>query len=208
MTDNFNLLQPYLDFSGPDTFYFLQIIRRRKDNPGLKRHLKFIKDFSITSNLRYESIQDEVKDLCVCHNARAYLRMNRRNFRDITFFTLKYSAELIQNNHFYDSIKSVFATAAGKTNAEKGLNKTFIVDLDGDEVQNLNTIKEFFDSYFNGEFGDKGGPSTSIANYKMFEVPTPNGLHLIVSAFNTKLFGENFPNISIHKDNPTVLFAS
>lgn len=31
--DNFNLIKPFLKFDSEDDFYYLQILRRRKDNP-------------------------------------------------------------------------------------------------------------------------------------------------------------------------------
>lgn len=33
MVDNYELLKPFMVFDDPEKFYFLQVIKRRKDNP-------------------------------------------------------------------------------------------------------------------------------------------------------------------------------
>ena len=35
MVDNFALIRDFMKFDDPDQFYFLQILQRKKDGPGL-----------------------------------------------------------------------------------------------------------------------------------------------------------------------------
>jgi len=37
MTNNFELINDLLDFTQEDTFYFVQILKRRKENPLLSK---------------------------------------------------------------------------------------------------------------------------------------------------------------------------
>ena len=39
-------------------------------------------------------------------------------------------------------------------------------------------------------------------------VPTKNGLHMLVRTFDKSKFNILFPNIDIHKDNPTILYVA
>ena len=39
-----------------------------------------------------------------------------------------------------------------------------------------------------------------------YSVPTLHGCHLITHKFDSKAFKEEFPDIDIHKDNPTLLY--
>jgi hypothetical protein len=40
----------------------------------------------------------------------------------------------------------------------------------------------------------------------MYKVPTKNGIHLITNPFNLNAFKFGFPNIDVHKNNPTILY--
>ena len=45
--DNLNTLLPLLTWEGKDNFYFIEVIKRRKDNPGLRRDMKRIAEYFI-----------------------------------------------------------------------------------------------------------------------------------------------------------------
>ena len=38
-------------------------------------------------------------------------------------------------------------------------------------------------------------------------IPTKSGIHLISKPFNMNTFKKKYPNIDVHKDNPTILFC-
>ena len=67
-----------------------------------------------------------------------------------------------------------------------------------------NLVLDWLDKYFEEELEDR--------DVRMFylkaEIPTKNGVHLIVErSFNLQKFKEAFPNIDVHKNNPTVLYV-
>ena len=45
MRNNFELIEQLLDFTLPNTFYFIQILKRRKDNPEMKYSESMIDNF-------------------------------------------------------------------------------------------------------------------------------------------------------------------
>jgi len=84
------------------------------------------------------------------------------------------------------------------------LAKTFLVDVDEEQLELIEPIRQFFVDYFAGNF--KEGPN-AVSEYKFIKVPTVSGVHLLVSAFNVKLFSERVPGVEVHRDNPTILYA-
>ena len=37
-------------------------------------------------------------------------------------------------------------------------------------------------------------------------IPTKNGYHIITKPFNLKQFKDKYPDIDVHKNNPTILY--
>lgn len=77
--DNFDKVANVLNLSDPDEFYFVQIIRRQKDNPhaGVK-YAEYPKHWNVRTGSELQAIKDEVKSICNTYNARAYIRLNPR----------------------------------------------------------------------------------------------------------------------------------
>lgn len=80
-------------------------------------------------------------------------------------------------------------------------DKSWIVDLDRDAdgklkhniydvISLINTIKPFDDG--EGKY--------------ICEIPTKNGCHLITRPFQLNKFKEKYPDIDVHKNNPTLLY--
>ena len=38
-------------------------------------------------------------------------------------------------------------------------------------------------------------------------IPTKNGSHIIMRAFNLQRFREKYPDVDVHKNNPTILYC-
>ena len=80
--DNFAEIGKLLDFKVPnDTVYFVQIIKRDKDNPGQKSQFnaaQYLKEFYFEGLDEFKNAEQGIKDLCRKENARAYIYMNER----------------------------------------------------------------------------------------------------------------------------------
>lgn len=193
MINNFGRLKYYLNFE-KGHFYYLQVLRRKKDNPEAK-HVKVVRNFYIHSEGYYKDIQPTVMDMCDFFNARAYLRLNIRSYRQAALKTLQQSAKYIANGQF-KAVMNSFSKAAGRHNVQD--DKLWVIDIDGVQRNMVNDIKKTIRHLHKDIQKD----------YNMYgTIPTPNGVHLISNPFNRQEFSNEFPNIDMHKDNPTVAYA-
>jgi hypothetical protein len=198
MIDNFEQMRSMLKFED-DYFYFIQIIQRRKENPGLANSSnRIIRSYNISSLDKFDENKDEIIKLCETFNARAYIHLNRRRWSKIALECLRHNAELIANIQ-YPGIKSSFETVIGRTNGESSETKTWIIDIDMNDYNVLNKIGTILNNI------------KPIEDDKWIEtVPTKNGFHMITKPFNRAEFNKymqlqgDVPDI--HTDNPTILY--
>lgn len=195
--NNFNRIKFHLNFE-EGYFYYLQLLRRKKDNPDAKS-VKVIRNFYIENEDYYWDIQDTVQDLCDFFNARAYIRLNRRSYRQTALKNLKQCADYIADRQ-YKAVMRSFSKAAGRYNAQN--YPLWIIDIDQEDRQENPHIYKDVESKII-ELQDNIQKDYKIKG----SIPTPNGTHIISNPFNVKEFKEDFPNLHIHKDNPTILYA-
>ncbi|WP_196300488.1 hypothetical protein, partial [Streptococcus pneumoniae] len=79
---------------------FLQIIRRRKENPTARVAQQTVKNFYLKNADELAERRDEIINWCNLHNARAYLRLNVRSKKKVALRTLALIAENISNDNF------------------------------------------------------------------------------------------------------------
>ena len=200
--NNFDQIRGMLDFSIAGTFYFLQILKRRKDNPELGKDMIHIADYYIDSLAKYDDLKPMIIRQCEAENARAYFRLNRRDEKRVASEALKLMVEYVLSEN-YKPAKSVYASCAGKYPSEK--NKTWIVDLDWDGIPQGFTKEIYIDSViFSIETITKSHKPDAVQN--ITRIQTMNGMHLIVSPFRLDEFEKHWPKIDVHKDNPTCLY--
>jgi len=191
MTNNFELIKSLLQFDSDDDFYHLQIIKRKKENPEIGSNSYVVKTYYIRSVSHLEKVADEIFYLCDFANARACINLNRRSFERMAFHALKKVTDQIMNRDFA-SIRKAYESVCGAYSNEK--TKKWILDIDNFDEEYDRTLQAFISS-----LEPKG--SKIIAN-----IPTKNGHHLITSPFILDLFKERYPEIEVHKDNPTILY--
>lgn len=194
MTDNIDLVLPFLKFDSVDDFYYLQILQRKKENPQLGSNSRVIKNYYIRSQRHLLERYDEIKELCKKFNARASIRLNKRSFEKVAYKAMVNVANSCANREF-QFIRSSYDRACGLGHNEPKGNKKWILDVD--EVMSehyFNMIHE----YINGCLPE---------GEKILElIPSKSGSHIITKPFDLREFREVFPDIEIHKDNPTNLF--
>ena len=194
MIDNFELITTLLKFPNNDIYYHLQIIRRGKDHPNLPAANRTIKAYFITDVNDLNFYKQEIKDLCKFFEARAYINLAPKSIRKTTMLQLKYLAQRTYENDFQKIWKS-WNTCAVKI---KGEEPRWVVDIDCSLEKMIYwwDIKE----YINEKCDPVGNKIISI-------IPTKNGNHLITIPFNIKQFKEKYPDIDVHKNNPTLLYC-
>ena len=197
--DNFELIKSHIHSSdNEEEFYMLQIMRRTKDQKGYegKRKQSVIKSYFISSPEYLEAKRDEIIGLCEMFNARAYINLNKKSYKQVSLKALEILAGKIAHED-YSGIKALFESACGQTGACDG-QKTWIVDFDSKDLDELERIKGIIDSI------------EPIGVNKIVEsVPTRSGYHLITRPFNKKVFYEMYnKNLDIHDNNPTLIFCN
>lgn len=195
--DNFDLIKKHIHSSDSNEFYMLQIMRRTKDQKGYdgKHKQSIIKSYFISSVEYLDSKRDEIVGLCEMFNARAYINLNKKSYKQVSLKALEILAGKIAHEEY--DIRSLFESACGQTGACDG-QKTWIVDFDSKDLDELDRIKNIIDSI------DPKGVSKIVET-----VPTRHGYHLITRPFNKKAFYEMYnESIDIHDNNPTVLFMN
>ncbi len=198
--DNFDLIRPLIVFPDDQSFYFLQILKRRKDNPDLGKDMVHIADFYIYSIEEYDKLRDRVTKICEDENARAYLRLNVRDSKKIAMQTLKRIVDYISSEN-YKAVKKAYASCTGEFGSAS--DKTWIVDIDNVSMDSFG-LSEKYDkirdlvSDLQKEAGKE--PMMNI-------IPTKSGFHLITRPFNLQKFKMEYPDIDVHKDNPTTLYC-
>lgn len=196
--DNFELIKKHINTSDDGSeFYMVYVMRRTKDQKGYegKHRQSIVKTYFVSSPEYLDDKRDEIIGLCEMFNARAYINLNKKSYKQVSLKALEILATKIAHEDY--NIKSLFETAAGQTGACDAL-KTWIVDFDSKDIEELEKVKMIINSV------------EPLGVNKIVEtVPTRHGYHLITRPFNKKSFYEMYnESISIHDNNPTLLFMN
>lgn len=195
MINNFGIITRLLHFERGGDFYLIEIIKRRKDNPDMDKSEVLLKKYHVYNIDEFNKISTEIKELCTSNKARAYIRLNVRNDEGVAFETNRLISTYLYNRD-YKSIAKAYDRAVGRCNSET--YKKWIVDIDNkDQYDNIvNLINKLHDE-------------VRLMPYSIISViSTINGYHLITNPFDTSKFKEKFPDVDIHKDNGTLLYAN
>jgi hypothetical protein len=186
--DNFDIISRILDYQSEYDFYYLQIIKRRKDNPDLPRNEKLIRNYYLKEG-DLEKYKESIINTCELNNARAYIRLNKRNYKDLTYQMNVKLAKYLQENQ-YEACENLFNSVCGQYHSSS--NKKWLLDLDYKDKSSINWWKE------------------KLSNNFIIEIPTLNGYHIITTPFNIEEFKKSYYYFAtmpeIHKDNPTLLY--
>lgn len=210
MIDNFEQISGLLKWDSDDEFYFVQIMQRKKDNPGningSNNSSRLIKAYYIDSLEKLNKQKEEMITLANLFNARVGINLNRRSFYKTAFNTLQTMANQMHNKEFKYLYRS-WNTACGIHNGVD--DKIWLLDVD-----NLDPNSDIFRMFDDPEerrysalieFINKAQPIVNTDKI-LAKIPSKSGYHLITSGFDTREFCKEFPEIEIHKNNPTNLY--
>lgn len=196
MINNFEQIKALLKFEDENEFYFLQIIQRKKDHKesnfklGISNNNRLIKAYYIFSIEQLDKYKLEIITLCTEFNARAGICLNRRNAKMLSFEMMKLLAENIGNGYF-NQLGGLWNTVCGQHYKDK--DKTWIIDVDDKEF-NFNEAEILINE------------CQPIGNKVITKIPTKNGYHVITKPFDLRNFSTVYPELNIHKNNPTILY--
>jgi hypothetical protein len=170
MVNNLDKIKSLLVFEKGVTYYFIQVIQRKKENPDLPKSEMQRGFWYITSMEELEIHWPRIKKTCEDYNARAYISLIPRSLEKLGKKCLmEYSKRVINNEY-----SRVFAipqknALSKETIYSKGEKPWWCVDIDNPEQ--MPKISEYF---------------LLFTNIKAI-LETPNGYHLIVECFNPKV---------------------
>lgn len=190
MIDNFEIIKPYLVFPDGDIYYHLQILRRGKDHPDMPAANRLIKSYFINKLESIDGLKDEIIGLCKYFGARAYINLAPKSIKKTASLQMKYLAQRINEGDFKKIWRS-WNTCAGEI---KGIESRWVVDIDDKIV--WGEIMDFIDTL---------EPYSKDTKF-ITNIPTKSGWHLITTPFNIMKFKKMYPDIDVHKNNPTILY--
>ena len=202
MINNIELIKPLFYFNeGNNMFFHCQIVQRAKDHKGEKVKEGAIKTYFIRSREHLDKIMPEIILLCEHYGARAYINVAGKDFSSLQSLLLMKLANDIHQDVVRNPRKCL-NSAAGEL---KSRGPKWVVDVDDISMVNAITDK-LYELY--AEAWKKKGTDISVEalkevehNYIYAEIPTKQGVHLIVKPFNVKAFSEVFPDVDIHKNS-------
>jgi len=193
MINNIEQIKKLLNFQNIGDFYYCLILKRKKDQPEGERDnhqsVRTIKSYCIESVDHLERRYDEIKQLCEMFKARAYIHVQKQNHKDVSLNMLASLAERIRDGA--SNQKGLFDSMVGQIKTQE---KRWVCDIDIKDLEFVGEVGEFIDSL------RPEGPKCNAC------IPTKNGYHLITERFDVKTFSEKYPEISIQKKNPTLLY--
>jgi hypothetical protein len=229
MVDNFKIIEEYiakqsLTWKEGDCYY-VQLLRRQADDPmigGVKdkkyhgnMHSRSIKDYLIRSVDHLEDVKQQIIEFCKLENVRAYIRLNKRNYKNIALEMLKHIAEQAASGETFSSPFHLVSSACGQC-CQAGDDKTWIVDLDKEYLPyEAEIIDIICQCQPHNKRIEECGDKAKYIKENFFVVPTKSGKHIVCKPFNKQMFGEFWATSSmkdmkvldIHKDNPTILYV-
>lgn len=209
--DNFDNVRDIMNFSKPgDTIYFVEIIKRKKDNPDMLDSRQFIKQFYFKDEDEFNNAEASIKTLCQQLGARAYIYLNARSKAAIDKYTKIYADRFSKNRKMAQHFgNNPMAYAAGRSFDAPDRPLCF-VDIDSDDFNDISMAMKIIQD---------AGIKPLFAYRSM-----NNGLHVILpnkddakkldfTPINGNLNGlsqfyKNNAKISVEIDKPTLLYAS
>ena len=197
MIDNLEQIKQLLNFENEGDFYFLMVLKRKKDQPEGERDnhqsVRTIKTYCVDSIEYLDKRYDEIKQLCEMFKARAYIHVQKQNHKDVSLEMMMSLAERIRNGQHIQ--KGLFDSVVGQIKTHE---KRWIVDVDTKDEIDVHRAAHII----NGIRPE--GPKIEAV------IPTKNGYHFITKRFDVREFDKRICEFGqvpdIQKKNPTLLF--
>lgn len=203
MVDNFSLIDKMLTFETEDEFYMLQIIKRKKENPDMKGDSIPVKTVYLNREGQLMEIKDDLVKMADMYNARIYINLNVKSFKKVTCATLGELAKRIASDDYHKPYK-VWDSCAGQAGGCR--DTRWLLDVDVDELDGVLAEKVQTGGFFQ-YVKEKLGEYQPLGDKVVGCVPTKHGFHVITKPFDPRNVSVDFPGISLHKNNPTLVYC-
>jgi hypothetical protein len=196
MVNNLEVIKQHLIFPNERSFYFIQILKRKKENPEMTGYSLPVESFYIFSTEQLDRVMPHIIEKCEQNRARAYIKMNTLDMQSVALETISVLTQEIRKEN-WKHISKALNSACGICGKQNGTEKMYLIDIDSKDENYINEIK----SYINNELE----PVDNTEKVKMV-VPTRNGVHFLSTGFNMQKFKQTYPGIDVHSDGITLLY--
>lgn len=202
--DNFDLVSRLMKFNSDDDFYFIEIIKRKKDNPNdAFKYRQFITYYWITSTSQLQSLKQEIIDVCKTNNARAYIYMNPRSAKVVNDYAKVLVKRFAQKGKGYGKYRGHEIEFASGQHKDWDSRPISFLDIDSTDTEVFAKVHKILDAY----------GIEIMAEYK-----TPNGgLHILLpdkkaryldwSMFDGGKQMGQYATVHFNIDSPTLLYS-
>lgn len=145
--DNFDMIKNYMTFDTPDDVYFVQVIKRWKDNkdkPGADKWkssgkakgsyhsgAEYLEYYLVHSTDELDDIKSEIIKSCSYNNARAYISINSRNEKESNAYIQKFKNRIGNpNDPRYKNAEAIVYGMAKSGEAWKDTRLRVLLDID------------------------------------------------------------------------------
>lgn len=204
--DNFDRVAKLLPESADsDRFYFLQVIRRRKENPELPTNSSLVFSKCISSASDLLERKDMIIRVCDALQARACLRLNQRSYRKVAFDAALKLLDHVKSGNT-PAAKHAFESTVGEHNDAD--EKLWVLDVDGAVVEDDYVVDFLTASIARQRPNPEEDKVVAL-------IPSKTGFHIISKPFDVKSFAPLVTllrtqcrevEVSIQKDNPTNVY--
>ena len=195
MVNNIELIKPHLIFPNERSFYFIQNIKRKKENPEMTGYSLPVESFYIFSTEQLDRVMPHIIEKCEQNRARAYIKMNTLDMQSVALETISVLTQEIRKEN-WKHISKALNSACGICGKQNGTEKLYLVDIDSKDMDYIEEIKAYINQL---------EPVDNTEKIKMV-VPTKNGYHFLSTGFNMQAFKQTYQNIDIHADGITLLY--
>jgi hypothetical protein len=171
MIDNFDIIKAFIKEHNPvlekGDFFFLQVVKRKKDNPEMTQHEFNIDNFYLNSFEDFDKKKERIVRSCEENNARCLIRLEKRNYEKLCAKTIGLIADAQEKKQFH-VLPTLFLSACGKFSSSK--KKFWMVDVD--DMSIFDEVKTHLESI------------TKIHAI----IPSKSGCHIIITGFKPDLW--------------------
>ncbi len=185
LIDNFDKICNLLEFKSDDDFYFVQIIKRWKDNDDAYAERDagkangsyhggawYLKSWRIHNAKELMQLKPEIVKWCEDNNARAYITVNTRSTKDTDSYVKVYQTKYPQDDARYKRAEDIVAGQAKTGDNWRDTRLRLFVDVDTNDKKIWNEVMRMLDYY-------------NIKVLDTYETPS-GGLHIILANKNNR----------------------
>lgn len=216
MVNNFEYIKKHMHFLNEKSFYFIQILKRKKENPEQKSYSRPIETFYIFDIEQLDRMMPHIIEKCEANRARAYIKMNCLDAESVMLGQITEITRIIRDND-WRNMPSSLNCACGQCGKQNGNEKLYLIDLDDGYAEKVEEIKTYINSlepkkYLGVKLTEKQLQELNFQNIEpdnkiKMEVPTKNGIHLLTTGFDKQKFKQTYPKIDVHDDGITILYV-